>query len=74
MVFQLLIQNAKGLNKIIWNFVMDCKPIKSIFAWGHGIDQALSGLGQEDYSPDVDRAKTEEARTHLNIKLKTQFT
>ena len=32
MVFQLLIQHAKGLNKIIWNFVFDCKPTKSSLA------------------------------------------
>jgi hypothetical protein len=60
-----LIQNAKGLNKIIWNFVFDCKLIQSNLARGHGIDQTLSRLGQEDYSPGVDTAKTEEARTNL---------
>ena len=32
MVFQLLIQNAKGLNKFMRNFVFDCKPTKSSLA------------------------------------------
>ena len=73
MIFQLSIQNTIGLNAIIWNFIVDNICIQSIFAWLDGIDQTLSRLGKEDYSPHVKAPKTEEAWTDLEFKTRTSI-